>query len=80
MQEAFWIVTFEERNHKGRQVVDESGSPRVDSITIGPFWDEQKMRDYADKNIKLQHKFYRCQERIREKASKAIKEGRAEEV
>jgi hypothetical protein len=80
MIEAYWVVTYEEKLHKGKPVLDEQSKPRIDSITIGPFFDEQKARDYADKNIRIHHKFFKCSERTRDKATKAIKEGKAEEV
>ena len=80
MQEAFWIVTYEPREKKGKPVLDDQNKPKIDSITIGPFWDEIKMRDFSDKNVKLHHRFFRCQERTRDKATRAIREGKAEEL
>jgi len=80
MREYYWIVTYEERQHKNKKVLCEDGSPKVDSVTVGPFMDEQKMRDFCDKNIHLSYKTFKCGERVREKAAKKIKAGEAEEI
>lgn len=80
MMDCYWIVTYEEKLHKGKPVIGDDGKPRIDSITIGPFYDDQKMRDFADKNVKIRYKLFKCAERTRDKATKAIREGKAEEV
>lgn len=80
MLECYWIVTYEEKLHKGKPVLEEDGKPKVDSITIGPFYEEQKARDYSDKNVKIRYKLFKCGERMRDKATKKIREGQAEEV
>jgi len=83
MAEYVWIVTYSERLKNNKPVLDEESRPKIDSVTIGPFGPvdgESKARDYSDKNIKEQHKFFRCKERVRDKATKLIRTGQAEEL
>ena len=78
-----WIVTYSEKLKAGKPVLDTNSKPKIDSITIGPFGPlegEKAARDYADKNIKEQHKFFSCREKVREKATKLIRSGQAEEL
>jgi len=83
MADYVWLVTYESREKKGKQILDEQGNQKVDSVTIGPFGGtdgEAKAQKFADKNLKIQYKMYRCKERVREKAAKLIKAGEAEEI
>jgi len=80
MMPCYWIVTYEEKFKAGKPLLDAQNRPKIDSVTIGPFFEEERLRAFVDKNVHLKYKLFKCDERARDKATRKIREGKAEEI